>query len=91
VKLSIVELRIGSSLRFKAVLFDMFDTLMMIEKDHAFYSPALHSAYEFLAANGIYEGFDEFERLTLMQGMRYMSKQTPILRNHILTYELLPR
>ena len=61
-KLSIVELGIGSSLRFKAVLFDMFDTLMMIEKDHAFYSPALHSAYEFLAANGIYEGFDEFER-----------------------------
>ncbi len=46
----------------KAVLFDMFDTLMLIEKDHAFYGPSLHGAYEFLAANGVSVGFEEFER-----------------------------
>jgi putative hydrolase of the HAD superfamily len=46
----------------KAVLFDMFDTLMLIEKNHAFYSPSLHAAYEFLAARGISIEFEEFEK-----------------------------
>jgi HAD superfamily hydrolase (TIGR01509 family) len=44
----------------KAVLFDMFDTLMMIEKDHAFYSPALKSMYAFLAKNGVQVSFAVF-------------------------------
>jgi len=48
--------------QIKAVLFDMFDTLMLIEKDHAFYSPSLHGAYEFLVANGVAITFEEFER-----------------------------
>jgi HAD superfamily hydrolase (TIGR01662 family) len=46
----------------KAVLFDMFDTLMLIEKDHAFYSPSLHGSWEFLAANGVSAEFEEFEK-----------------------------
>ncbi len=46
----------------KAILFDMFDTLMLIEKDHAFYSPSLHGAYEFLVANGVAVTFEEFEK-----------------------------
>jgi len=49
-------------LRVKAVLFDMFDTLYMIEKDHAFYSPALRAAYKYLAKNGVSVEFDVFER-----------------------------
>jgi HAD superfamily hydrolase (TIGR01662 family) len=40
----------------------MFDTLMLIERDHAFYSPALRAAYEFLAKNGVSVGFQEFSR-----------------------------
>jgi putative hydrolase of the HAD superfamily len=48
--------------RIKAVLFDMFDTLMLIERDHAFYSPSLHGAYEFLVANGVSVGFEEFKK-----------------------------
>jgi HAD superfamily hydrolase (TIGR01509 family) len=48
--------------RINAVLFDMFDTLMLIERDHAFYSPSLRGAYGFLVANGVSAGFDEFER-----------------------------
>lgn len=48
--------------RIKAVLFDMFDTLMLIEKDHAFYSPSLHGSYEFLVANGVSVTFEEFEK-----------------------------
>ena len=46
----------------KAILFDMFDTLMLIEKDHAFYSPSLHASYEFLAAKGVSVTFEEFEK-----------------------------
>ena len=37
----------------EAVLFDMFDTLMMIEKDHAFYNPSLKRAHTFLVENGV--------------------------------------
>lgn len=57
--------------RIKAVLFDMFDTLMMIEKDHAFYSPSLRGAYEFLAANGVSVSFEEFEKayVTVRDGL----------------------
>jgi putative hydrolase of the HAD superfamily len=44
----------------KAVLFDMFDTLMLIEKDHAFYSPSLKRAHSFLVKNGVDVQFSVF-------------------------------
>ena len=44
----------------KAVLFDMFDTLMMIEKQHAFYSPAVRSMHTFLVQNGVQVTFSAF-------------------------------
>lgn len=45
----------------KAVLFDMFDTLMMIERDHAFYHPSLRKLHAFLVQNGINTSFDTFK------------------------------
>jgi HAD superfamily hydrolase (TIGR01662 family) len=50
------------NLQVNAILFDMFDTLMIIERNHAFYSTALHAAYRFLAKNGLSIGFKDFER-----------------------------
>jgi len=47
-------------MRIKAVLFDMFDTLMMIEHDHAFYSPSLRRTHEFLFQNGVNVSFEVF-------------------------------
>jgi HAD superfamily hydrolase (TIGR01662 family) len=47
-------------MRIKAVLFDMFDTLMMIEHDHAFYQPSLRKTHAFLVHNGINVSFDTF-------------------------------
>jgi putative hydrolase of the HAD superfamily len=44
----------------KAVLFDMFDTLMLIEKNHAFYSPSLKRAHRFLTKNGVDVQFKAF-------------------------------
>ena len=44
----------------KAVLFDMFDTLVIIEKNHAFYSPSLKRAHRFLVTNGVDVRFNIF-------------------------------
>jgi putative hydrolase of the HAD superfamily len=44
----------------KAILFDMFDTLMLIEKNHEFYSPSLVRMYRFLNNNGIKVSFEIF-------------------------------
>lgn len=44
----------------QAVLFDMFDTLMLIEKNHEFYSPSLMRMYRYLNRNGINVPFERF-------------------------------
>jgi putative hydrolase of the HAD superfamily len=44
----------------KAVLFDMFDTLMLIERNHEFYSPSLMRMYRYLKENGIDVSFERF-------------------------------
>lgn len=44
----------------KAVLFDMFDTLMLIEKNHQFYSPALMRTYNYLNRHVVNVPFDKF-------------------------------
>ncbi len=46
----------------KAVLFDMFDTLMMIEKNHEFYSPSLMRMYRYLNKNGIEVPLTKFNK-----------------------------
>ena len=45
----------------KAVLFDMFDTLMLIRKNHNFYSPSLVRMYKFMNKNGINVSFEKFQ------------------------------
>ena len=44
----------------KAVLFDMFDTLMLIEREHAFYSPAVKNMHEYIVQHGITVTFPTF-------------------------------
>jgi putative hydrolase of the HAD superfamily len=45
----------------KAILFDMFDTLMMIRKNHDFYSSSLMKMYKYLNKNGIDVSFEKFQ------------------------------
>jgi HAD superfamily hydrolase (TIGR01549 family) len=45
----------------KAVLFDMFDTLMMIEKDHEFYQPSIRRMHRYLCSQGVDVPFEKFE------------------------------
>jgi len=44
----------------QAVLFDMFDTLMLIVKDHEFYDYSLKKAHSFLVKNGVDVAFPVF-------------------------------
>jgi putative hydrolase of the HAD superfamily len=44
----------------QAVLFDMFDTLMLIVKDHEFYDYSLKKAHSFLVENGVDVAFAVF-------------------------------
>jgi putative hydrolase of the HAD superfamily len=45
----------------KAVLFDVFDTLMMIRKNRDFYSPSLKKMYRFLSKEGVDVSFERFQ------------------------------
>jgi len=45
----------------KAVLFDMFDTLMLIEKDHEFYPNALKRTHRYLQTQGVKVTFERFQ------------------------------
>ena len=52
-------------MQIKAVLFDMFDTLMMIEKDQEFYGPALERMHKFLTTKGVDVSFSQFRQAYL--------------------------
>ena len=50
-------------MRVKAVLFDLFDTLLLIKDGETFYIPALKRLHEFLAKNEVNVSFEEFKRV----------------------------
>ena len=50
-------------MRVDAVLFDLFNTLVLLESDEVFYTPCLRRLHEFLARNGIKIPFEEFRRV----------------------------
>jgi HAD superfamily hydrolase (TIGR01549 family) len=47
----------------EAVLFDLFDTLVIIEGGEAFYTPSLKKLHDFLTKNDVNVPFDEFIRV----------------------------
>ncbi len=47
----------------KAVIFDLFDTLLMLEKHEAYYSPSLKKLCDYLDKNGVGVHFGDFERV----------------------------
>lgn len=49
-------------MQIKAVLFDLFDTLILIENGEAFYEPSLLKLHEFLVKMGIDTSFEDFKR-----------------------------
>lgn len=58
----------------KAVLFDMFDTLMLIEKDHEFYKPSITRMYRYLNQKGINVSFEKFNETYIQQRNQLFAK-----------------
>ena len=50
-------------MQVKAVLFDLFDTLLLLEKDEAYYEPSLRKLHDFLVRNRIRASFEDFKRV----------------------------
>ncbi|HDD69700.1 MAG TPA: HAD family hydrolase [Candidatus Bathyarchaeota archaeon] len=50
-------------MRIKAVLFDLFDTLVIIEGGGAHYAPSLRKLHEFLRENGVNVPFEDFHKI----------------------------
>ena len=50
-------------MRVEAVLFDLFDTLLLVKGGEAFYEPALRNLHEFLVRNGVKVTFEKFKQL----------------------------
>jgi len=48
-------------LPIRAVLFDMFDTLMLIDRDHEFYEPAVQRMHRYLGKRGVDVSYEQFE------------------------------
>ncbi len=51
----------------KAVLFDMFDTLMLIEKNHEFYNPSMLRMYRYLNSHSIDVPFERFNEVYIQE------------------------
>lgn len=50
-------------MRLEAVLFDLFDTLLLLENDEVFYPPSLRKLHEFLIKNHVNVPFEAFKRV----------------------------
>jgi putative hydrolase of the HAD superfamily len=50
-------------MKVEAVLFDLFDTLLLLESGEVYYTPSLRKLHECLVKNGINVSFEDFERV----------------------------
>jgi len=50
-------------MQVEAVLFDLFDTLVLLESGEVYYRPSLKKLHEFLTKNGVNVPFEDFERV----------------------------
>jgi putative hydrolase of the HAD superfamily len=53
----------GIAMKVDAVLFDLFNTLVLIENDDVFYLPSLKKLHRFLVENGVEVAFPDFKRV----------------------------
>jgi len=50
-------------MQVEAVLFDLFDTLLLLESQEAYYPPSLRKLHEFLVKNGVNVPFEDFSKV----------------------------
>ena len=61
-------------MRVEAVLFDLFDTLLLLEPAEVYYGPSLRKLHESLVKNGIKVAFEDFSRVYFMVRDKYYSE-----------------
>lgn len=50
-------------MQIESVIFDLFDTLLLLESHEAYTQPSLRSLHSFLVANGVNVSFERFSRV----------------------------
>lgn len=71
-------------MQIKAVLFDMFDTLILIDRNYEFYNQAVINMHNYVANQGV-KVLNSSMKLTLKPATTFMRKLKRVLKNHILT------
>ena len=61
-------------MRVEAVLFDLFDTLLLLEPAEVYYGPSLRKLHESLVENGIKVAFEDFSRVYFMVRDKFYSE-----------------
>lgn len=61
-------------MKVEAVLFDLFDTLLLLEKQEAYYTPSLRRLHESLLKNGVNVSFEDFKRVYFEVRDRFYSE-----------------
>ena len=73
----------------EAVLFDLFDTLLLLEGSEVYYQPSLIKLHEFLIKSGVNASFEDFSRVYFEVRDRFYSEsreslEEPHFRVHLL-------
>jgi putative hydrolase of the HAD superfamily len=63
----------------EAILFDLFDTLLLLESSEVYYTPCLKKLYKFLTRNGIRVPFEDFRRVYFEIRDRFYSESRQTL------------
>jgi HAD superfamily hydrolase (TIGR01509 family) len=52
----------GATMQIEAVLFDLFDTLLLLQSQEVYYLPSLKKLHEFLVKNRVNVSFEDFKQ-----------------------------
>jgi HAD superfamily hydrolase (TIGR01549 family) len=70
-------------MQIKAVLFDMFDTLVLIDRNFEFYMPAIALMHKHIANNGVNVTFEQFRDAYIKaRDDLYVETEGPLLEPH---------
>jgi HAD superfamily hydrolase (TIGR01509 family) len=78
----------------EAVLFDLFDTLLLLESDGAYYEPSLRKMHAFLVKKGVKTSFENFSRVYFKVRDKFYSESRESLEEphfNVRVYQTLKR
>jgi putative hydrolase of the HAD superfamily len=72
----------------KAILFDLFDTLLLLEDETIYYPQVLIKLYDSLVNNGIDVPFDDFQKVYFQVRERIYNEAFKTLKEHYFSYRI---